>query len=293
MPNSSCERTDGRGNLPLLKIHNTAATAEISLAGGHLISYIPAGGSDLLWLSASSHLQTGLPIRGGIPVCWPWFGAAPADSPLQAGHGLARLQLWELEHQDTPSPDLTVVTLRLDSSPETLAIWPYAFTLRIHFYIGRQLSVSLITENRDHRPFTINQALHTYFAISDIERISVNGFDGEPFADTVAGRPAPQGVQNGPIRFSAETDLVFPASSGSAEIIDEGWNRRIRIEKTGSASAVVWNPWINKAKAMPDFGDLEYRNMVCVETCNVRADARTLPPESSHTLRATLSCLQL
>lgn len=281
------------GDLPILKIRNQAATAEISLAGGHVLSYIPTGERDLLWLSACSHFKTGTAIRGGIPVCWPWFGAAPADCPLQVGHGLARLQLWQLEHQTTPSPDLTTVTLRLDSSPKTLAIWPYAFCLRLQVSVGSQLTVALTTENRDNRPFTINQALHTYFSISDISRIAINGFDGQPFCDSVPGRTATKGIQTGPIHVTAETDLVFTDNSGPAEIIDDGWKRRICIEKSGSASAVVWNPWINKAKAMPDFGDNEYLTMVCIETCNTRNDARTLAPGTAHTLQASLSCATL
>lgn len=276
----------GPGDLVIAEIANEAASASVSLYGGHVLSYRRHEGQPVLWLSGKSWYEIGKPIRGGIPVCWPWFGAHPTD-PSLPGHGLARIHCWEVLEAAAPAPGVTVLTLGLRNSPETLNLWPFPFSLRLRVTVGSTLRLDLTTENPGHRAITLTQALHTYFAISDIARIRVEGFDGCPFIDTVGGANR-IGTQQGDITFSEETDLVLLECPGDACVVDPGLGRRIRIAKEGSRSGVVWNPWIAKSARMPDFGDNEYPGMVCVETTNAPGDEAVIDPGQSTTLTAII-----
>ena len=282
----------GRGDLPEIHICNDAATAEISLMGAHVLSYRPAGEKEVLFLSEhSAFAQTGPAIRGGVPICWPWFGPANRDVLPNAttSHGFARQMMWELAERREVSPRRTEVTLALHDTPESLVIWPHRFDLRMLVSVGATLEMSLTTTNVDEAPFTIAQALHTYFSIGDIDAVSIRGFDALKFIDKAPANPPAANPQPGDIRITEETDRIYLGHCGQAVIVDGANARQILIDKSASRTSVVWNPWIAKSQRMADFGDEEFHRMVCVETCNVADDAVTLAPGASHTLAATIS----
>lgn len=282
------EIVSGPGGLPFVRIKNTAASAEICLLGAHLTSYIPVGQEDLLWMSKNAEYAEGKSLRGGIPVCWPWFGAAPSGA--STSHGYARFVFWELAATRDLAPDCTEAVFRLLPSPSAPAAWQESFALTYTLRVAAALELELCTSNTGSQPFKITQAFHTYYKVSDIEKIQINGFSGLPYHDTVPGAAEPHKVQDGPITFASETDAVFENCSGEAEIVDPGYGRSIRISKENSASAVVWNPWIDKAKRL-NLADQEYRSMVCVENCNIRSDAQNIQPGQSFTLKAKIAAL--
>ena len=276
-----------KGGLKLLRIENDfAKCALFPEHGGHVVEFAPKGKENILWLSESSYFEPGKPIRGGIPVCWPWFGGHPADSNKPA-HGFARIAEWNLDAIDELENGETSVSMSLSDSPQSLELWPYRFNLSSRVVIGETLTVELTTRNIDDKPFEITEALHTYFNVADVTKISIAGLENSKYIDTIDGNSAK--IQNGAVTVSSEVDRVYCDTKTECVVSDQGMNRDIRISKTGSASTVVWNPWIEKSAKMADFGDDEYRGMICVETTNALQDARTITPGESHTISAIIS----
>jgi D-hexose-6-phosphate mutarotase len=282
---ASVHLAPGVGGLPIVRVTGRAGSAEVYLHGAHVASWAPAGGAPVLWMSAASRFTPGTAIRGGIPICFPWFGPNAADATAPA-HGFARVTEWQLSGAAEVGDDV-VLTFHLTDSPATRAsAWPHPFEARYTVTVGATLGLELTVTNRDTVPVTVEEALHSYFAIDDIHRTTVAGLEGAPFLDKVGGATPTPGSPV-PVSFTAETDRVY-AGTTAATLIDDG-TRRIAVTKTGSESTVVWNPWIDKAAAMADFGSQEWTGMVCVETCNVGTDAITLAPGASHTMTAELT----
>jgi glucose-6-phosphate 1-epimerase len=272
--------TDGRGGLPRITIENEACSAEIYLHGAHVTRWRPHGGRDVLWMSERAVFAAGAPIRGGVPLCWPWFGPHPAN-PHARAHGFARTRAWTLESIDATRLE-TRVRLSLSSDDESRALWPHDFALTLEARFGAALDIALTTRNTGDAPFTITEALHTYLAVDDVGRAVVTGLDGAPFADKVHGGAH---VQRGPLLFTAETDRVYE-HSGDCELHDGA--RRVIVAKSGSRSTVVWNPWIEKAARMSDFGDDEWTGMLCIEAANTLDAAVTVAPGEAHTIGTTV-----
>lgn len=278
----------GPGNLPVAVITAPGGSGRLFLHGAHLADYRPAGAEDrpVLWMSDHSRYQAGEPIRGGIPICMPWFGP-PTLEPWNTrtggqgpAHGLARLQTWEItEVQPVADQVQLALTTRMDD-----------LMLIYRVSIGRSLQLALIVANTGDETLPCEMALHTYFAVSDIRNIAIHGLEEVPFLDKVTDAPCPGDAQ--PIRFTGETDRVYASTQATCLIDDPGTaeetGRRIRIEKQGSRSTVVWNPWIAKSQRMPDFGDDEWPGMVCVETANVGTDAVLLAPGAAHEMSAII-----
>lgn len=277
----------GPGGLTVAAVANRAGTARVALHGAHVLDFAPRDARPVLWLSGKSWFAADKPIRGGIPVCWPWFGAHPTDSTFPA-HGFARISDWTVLDTWAEGDSVTGLRLGLRDSAGSRRLWDHAFEALVEVRVGRELTVTLGMRNPGTVPYTATAALHTYFAVSEVTQVRVLGFDGCPFVDTVGGARTP-GVQRGAITVKAETDLVLGGCEGDAVIEDAAWGRRIRIRKAGSRSAVVWNPWIAKAKRMPDYGDDEYPGMICVETTNAPGDERTVAPGAEHRLTAIVS----
>ncbi len=275
---------EGPGGLPLAAIANKHGSAEISLYGGQVLSYRPAGHLPVLFVSRESAYTPGKPIRGGIPVCWPWFGPHPEDAALPL-HGFARLLRWHLTAVEYGAEN-TEIRLCLLDDDRTRAFWPHAFELTLRVVLDASLRIELTTHNTDTRPFVLTQALHTYFSVRQIMDIAIRGLEGAAYYDCLTradGIP-----QDGPIIIRGEVDRVYGGTASDCVISDPGLGRQILIGKRGSRSTVVWNPWIDKSKRMPDFGDDEYTRMVCIETANARDDAVTVEPGQKHTLMQTL-----
>jgi glucose-6-phosphate 1-epimerase len=272
--------------------HGEACVAE---QGAHLLRYRPTDQPPLVWLSEQAAFRLGESPRGGVPVCWPWFGdlarnphvvrAEAADMEDPPKHGVARTQLWTLTSQSTDAEGATLVfTLDL---PDGLDGWPHSARAALTMRFDTAVTLSLTTLNRGTAPLSMTQALHTYFAVSDVHAVSVDGFDGTHYIDTLDDwREKPQA---GPIRFTGETDRIYQGFGGHATIHDPGWRRTIQIHTQGSASAIVWNPWIDKARRLSQFDDEAWRGMLCIETARAAADLLTLEPGAAHTLSVRLT----
>ncbi len=281
------EFVNGPGGLPSVSITNTRASALATLQGAQMLSFKLADGRDLLWVSEASHFKPGAAIRGGIPICWPWFGGHPENPDLPA-HGFARISEWDVVETAALGDGSTRIIFGLNDSPETRCGWDHAFDLRLSVTVSDALTVSLITKNTGFQPLEITSALHTYFSVSRINDVSVSGLDGCPCLDTLDGE---EKVQSGDIRFDCETDNVYFDQTSDILLNDPGFHRTIRIGKEGSASTIVWNPWVEKAKRMADFGDNEYPSMLCIEAANALKDMRRIEPGMTHELTTTLSVL--
>ena len=279
----------GKGGLTRLTITSPAATAEVYLHGAHVTRFDPKNQPPVLFMSALSHFQPGKPIRGGIPICFPWFGPKAAD-PKAPAHGFARLMEWNVDSVTAVKNGASVV-LSLASDAQTKALWPADFSAKYTVTVTDQLTLALAVTNTGTTPAKFEEALHTYLSIGGIETLSIEGLAGTTYIDKANG--SPRLPQNDPlVRFTAETDRIYLDTQSTCTVRDPALGRQIRIAKTGSNTTVIWNPWIAKAKAMPDFGDAEWPAMVCVETCNVVDHAITLTPGATHTITATIATLR-
>jgi D-hexose-6-phosphate mutarotase len=275
------ERAPG---ITVVTLANAAATAEISLYGGHILSYRPAGKDDILFMSDKAVFETGKPIRGGIPVCWPWFGPHAADKTLPA-HGFVRTMNWKIVGEEDGESH-SGLTLECTATAETKALWPHEFKVTIAFFVGKTLSIALTTENTGDEPFDFTDALHTYFRVGDIAKTTVVGFDGSEYVDRTV-QPRVKGMQTGDITIAKETDSVY-LRQAACVIEDKSTGREITINPQLFPDAVVWNPWADRAKAIADLGDDEYKNMICVEAGSVLENTITVDPGTS-----VLQCLQI
>jgi glucose-6-phosphate 1-epimerase len=272
----------GDGGLPKLGIQTPWSTAEVYLHGAHVTQFKRVNEAPLLFLGRSSRFENGQPIRGGIPVIFPWFG--PRDG---AGlHGFARNHAWELKESNTASDGRVTLRFRMPR-PAAAAGYP-EFNVEYLVTVAETLSLEFMVTNQSaDRPFEFEQCLHTYFHVEEIAEVEVRGLKGVSYLDKVDGFQKKTETADA-IRISSEVDRVYLDTTGPVEIHDQGLRRVIRIEKENSASTVVWNPWIAKAKQMADFGDEEYRHMVCVESGNVGANRIVLPPGKTSSLKVRL-----
>jgi glucose-6-phosphate 1-epimerase len=274
----------GKGKGGLLKVDITTdwSTGEVYLQGAHVTAFQKRGEAPVLFTSQSSKFEEGQPIRGGVPIIFPWFGARQG----KPAHGFARTAKWEL-HETSATPD-GGVSLRFhlrESAPD----WP-AHSLIFAVTFTDRLRLDLITTNLSDKPLVFENCLHTYIYVGDIGNVSVRGLKGLEYLDKTENFARKREPENN-VRIAFEVDRIFLNTNETLEVQDTKLNRTILVEKSGSSSSVVWNPWIAKAKALPDFGDQEYRQMVCVETGNVADNRLTLAPGKSQILTATLSSL--
>ncbi len=274
----------GPGGLPVAAINNAHASGTVALLGGHVLTFQPHGHERVLWLSSCSNFEVGRPIRGGIPVCWPWFGGHPED-PGKPFHGFARTALWSVIGTEVVAHESTQVRLGLADDERTQGLWPHSFELQIVATVGPELRVELVARNPGEEAWTCTGALHTYLHVSAVTEIAIHGLDGCYYVEDGSGRK----LQRGAVTIESEVDRVYLDTAAPCTIEDPGLSRRIHIAKSGSRSTVVWNPWVEKAGRLEDFGDQEYGGMVCVETANTREAPVTVPPAGEHRLRAVIS----
>lgn len=271
----------------IAEINNTHAAAQVALQGGQVLTYQPHGAAPVLWLSPAARCLPGKSIRGGIPVCWPWFGPHPDDSS-KPGHGYVRTAPWQVR-RSAATADATELVLGLLARPEYQALSEHAAQLDVELSvsIGAQLRVALTTRNTGTQNIPLSQALHTYFNVSDIAAVRVLGLEGCDYLDKVDG--GLRKTQRDAITIAGEVDRIYLNTESDCLIDDPGLKRRIRIAHEGSRSTVVWNPWIAKAEKLGDMGPDGYRHMLCVENANAADDARELAPGAAHTLTAVIS----
>jgi glucose-6-phosphate 1-epimerase len=284
---SSVRAEIGPGNLPRLVVKTRLGEAQVYFQGAHVTAWHPAAASEpVLWMSDASYFELGKPLRGGVPICFPWFGAHASDAKAP-GHGFARLRDWTLIEAAEAADGTVTLALELASDKALTPLWPHAFRAVHRITVGATLTMALEVTNTGTDAFKFEEALHTYFAVRDVRNVTVTGLEQTEYLDKVTGFDRKtQGSD--PIRFTGETDRVYLGTTATCVIDDPGARRRIAIRKSGSEATVVWNPWIAKARAMPDFGDDEWTEMVCVETCNVNVHARTLAPGASPAMTAII-----
>ena len=274
----------GKGGLVNAVISNAHADATVSLYAGQVLSWQPkAAQHDVLFLSEQAYYQAGKAIKGGVPVCWPWFGPDPQGTGRPA-HGFARTSEWAVLKTAAPGNGTTQLVLGLKLNEQTRPLWQGDIEARLEITIGKTLRLALTSCNRGQQPIELSQALHTYFAVGDIAKTSVHGLEGKSYIDKVDG--SKQKVQSGAVTVSAEVDRIYTGVHNDLRIHDTALNRVIRIHAEGSASAVVWNPWQDIAASMADLGDEDYRHLLCVETTNAGPDVVTLAAGAEYTLVA-------
>ena len=278
---------EGKAGFPFIEIHNAHARATISLYGGQVLGFHPHhAADDLMFLSERAYYEQGKAIKGGAPICWPWFGV-DASGLNRGSHGFARNRLWRVLSTRELADGATQVVLGLSESPETLALWTHSFELSITITVGTSLTIALSTHNTSDAPMRLTQAIHTYFKVGDSRHTQVLGLEDTHYIDQAVGGNREVKAQLGAVVFTQEVDRIYTHTAPSMRIVDAVLQRSIRIQTTGSHSTVVWNPWEALAKKAPDLNDEDYQKFVCVETTNAADDAIDIMPNATYELSAT------
>ena len=275
----------GQGGLPKVVITTAAATGEIYLHGSQVTSWRPAGAEEVIFLSTQSKFAAGSAIRGGIPVCFPWF-RNKLDDPKAPSHGFVRTKAWTLDSIDKAKHSVTV-TFSTASDESTRAWWPHDFRLLHRVTVGGELVEELVMSNTGAAPLRFEEALHTYYRVGDAAAVRISGLGGVRYLDNTDDNR--EKMQEGEIMFRAQTDRAYMNTTHAVEMDDPVLRRRIRMAKEHSNSTVVWNPWIEGAKSLSDLGDDEWRNMACVEASNMRACGVDLAAGAHHTMKTTVT----
>ena len=269
------------------EINNARAHATVSTYSGQLLSYRPKDQQeDLLFVSDKAYYEAGKAIKGGIPVCWPWFGPDPENRGRPA-HGFVRNRQWQVSGSESLADGSTKIILSITDNEATHALWPHPFRLDIEITVGDTLRVELVTHNTGNDSITISQALHSYFRVGDISRVSVLGLDGINYIDKT--NDSARKTQAGPLTISAEVDRIYTDTSGDLTIDDASLERKISIASSGCSTTVVWNPWVEIAASMADLDDDDYLQMLCVETANAGPETVTITAGDCYRLTAEYS----
>lgn len=279
----------GEGGLPKVRIQTEAAEAEIYLHGAQVTSWRPAGAKEVIFLSRDSRFEDGKAIRGGVPICFPWF-RAKADDAKAPAHGFVRTKAWRLDSVKRDG-DGVVVELSTESDEATKRWWPHDFHLVHRVTVGAELKMELTVTNTGADAFTFEEALHTYHRVGDVEKARVAGLDGVAFLDnTDANR---EKTQRGDVVMTKATDNAYLNTESALTLADAVLGRRVVIHKEYSRTTVVWNPWESGAKALADLGDAGWREFACVEASNILSGAVKLAPGERHGMVARIRVLGL
>jgi len=276
---------EGNGGLPKVRITSAAAEGEIYLHGAHVTSWHPSGFGEALFVSSKSRWQDGRAIRGGVPICFPWFGDKAGD-PKALAHGFVRTKSWQLDGISS-SRDAVTVCMSTGSDESTKQWRPSDFMLIYRATFGAELRLELELQNAGASTLRFEEALHAYLKVGDVRSVSLRGLDGVKYVDkTDACRVK---VQNGDVLIAGETDRVYLNTRSDVEVVDPSLRRRLCVAKDNSLTTVVWNPWEEKAAGMADLGDDEWKQMICVETSNVLGYAVEVAPGQQHRMTSVLT----
>lgn len=273
-------------DLVFMTISNKYADVDICLYGAHLTSFRPHKATEVLWMSSESNFEVGKAIRGGIPVCFPWFGPHKTDSELPQ-HGFARLMYWDVLHTATLPSGETMIELQLCSSEQTKTYWPHDFCAQLTVIVGSTLSVALKVTNTSAVAFDYTCALHSYFNLSLIGNIAIEGLQGIQYHDQLEPGEFVQEEQK--LQIQKAITRHYYNTVEPCIIEDSIYGRRIRVAKTGSKVTTVWNPGEEACATMPDLPDDGYETFVCVEAVNAFNDVISLPAGESHETAAMIS----
>ncbi len=284
------------GELNCWRIRHGQAELVVAQQGAHIVSYQINGDQPLIWSNPGAVFKHGKAIRGGMPVCWPWFGnlqrnpqnvqAMRNSSETAKAHGEVRAIDWELMGMGEDG-DALIVEFIQPKAEGHLPGWPHNVGLKLQIRMDAALNVSLVSFNAGTEDVTLSQALHSYFAVSDVRQVSIEGLGGVTYLDTLQSWDEPR-EQAGAITFTGETDRIYQDTPELISVVDPLWKRRIQIQSTGSKSSVVWNPWVEKTKTFSDMEPDGWQNMVCVETANVMTDIVTLKPHDMHVMGVSI-----
>jgi len=283
------EITEAHSGFPFIKIKNQHASAVISLYGGQVLSYEKDDAEELLFLSDKAFYQTGKAIKGGVPICWPWFGADPEGKGRPA-HGFARNSLWQLDSTEQMVDGSTKVVVSLLPVEDSKKLFPYEFKLSLTVVVGKNLELELTTENADEKSFDITQALHTYFLVKSINEVSVSGLDGCAYLDKAKSNIGEENkTQNGDVSFSGEVDRIYLDVPNDLQIRQKDSVKLTAIQSENNKTAVIWNPWKELCEQSADLNLDDYTRFVCVETANAADNVIKVKPGGEFSLRVIYS----
>ncbi len=279
------EVVGGNGGLPLVKITTPATAGEMYLHGAHVTSWKPAGQQDVLFVSTRSLWADGHAIRGGVPICFPWFGDKEGD-PHAPAHGFVRTKSWQLESIQATGNKVTV-TMFTESDQSTKKWWPADFRLVHRATFGTELGLELTMTNTGPAPLRFEEAMHAYHRVGDVGQARVSGLDGVPYLDKTDSYR--EKLQLGDVVIESETDRVYLNTQHPLDVQDSVLQRRIQIAKRNSLTTVVWNPWMEKGSELSDLGEDQWNQMLCIETSNVGTFGVELAPGQQHTMKAIVT----
>jgi len=280
---------EGNGGLPRVDITSPRAHGEMYVHGAHVTSWRPAGSEEVLFLSTKSRWEEGQAIRGGIPICFPWF-RGKADDPHAPAHGFARTRSWQL-YSIVENHAGVAVTMFIESDEQTRRWWPGEFRLVHRVTFGSELKLDLVCINTGKIPLHFEEALHTYNRVTDVGTVRLHGLDGTRFLDNTFANQ--EETQLGDVTIASQTDNAFINTQTDVDLLDPKMHRRIRLQKANSNTTVVWNPWQEGASGLRDLGEGEWKQFLCVEASNIIGAAVTLAPGQEHTMSAVLSVARL
>jgi glucose-6-phosphate 1-epimerase len=280
---------EGHGGMARVEITTPLAYGEMYLHGAHVISWRPTGRAEVLFLSSKSRWEEGQAIRGGIPICFPWF-RGKVDDPQAPAHGFVRTKSWQL-YSIVENSAGVAVTMFTESDEQTRRWWPADFRLVHRVTFGSELKLELVCINTGKRELHFEEALHTYNQVTDVGTVRLQGLDATRFLDNTESNK--EKTQLGDITIASQTDNAYINTANAVDLFDPKMHRRIRLQKANSSTTVVWNPWQEGASRLRDLGEGEWRRFLCVEASNILGAAITLAPGQEHSMSAVLSVAEV
>lgn len=277
---------EGQGGLAKVVVTTEDSTADVYLLGAQVTSWNPRGSGEVLFLSSQSHFAVGKAIRGGIPICFPWFRGKSDDATAPA-HGFVRTREWQIEAATEGHDGSVTVEFSTRTDGVSACLWPHDCHVRYRVTVGKTLGLELSVTNTGESPFDFEEALHTYFRVADVRDVRVRGLEGATYLDNMDGNR--EKVQTGELVLTGPVDDAFMNTQARVEVIDAGAGRTLRTEKVNSATTVVWNPWQEGAKKLPDLADGEWQQMICAEASNIMGATVRLNASETHAMSATIS----
>jgi len=271
--------------LPCIQVNNNKASALISIYAGQVLSFNPVDeAEDFMFISENAYFTEGKAIKGGVPICWPWFGAAPEiESTIEVrkpDHGFVRNSLWAVVSTELLENGDTKITLGFEDTEKTRELWPYSFYLTLEIIISDSLTIELLSRNTGEKPFFITEALHSYFNVGDATQVEVRGLEHTEYLDKKADFV--KVCQVGAVTLSEETDHIHTDIKHGLILDDPAFKRKIKISSSGNKNVVVWNPWAKGAEEMKDLDKDDYKHFICLEIANAASDIVEILPNSEY-----------